>query len=75
MAARHLDTTIAVIDALGGTTEVATLTGRNYKAAWIWRTFPTFPADTYLVMTDALAKRGHSAPPSLWRMVPLPPQV
>jgi hypothetical protein len=75
MAARHLDTTTAVMDALGGHPKVAILTNRKPKAAWNWYKFEHFPPDTYIVMTAALAERGCTAPPSLWRMVTPEPQV
>jgi len=31
-----------------------------------------FPAKTYVVMTDALAAKGHRARPSLWGMIEAP---
>lgn len=65
----HLTTTNEVIDALGGLAIVAEITGRKTGAAWNWQKFETFPADTFLAMTTALAERGHDAPPSLWRQV------
>lgn len=65
----QLTSTQAVIDALGGVKAVAELTGRDYDAAWNWKKFPHFPPDTYLVLTGALESNGHTAPPSLWRMV------
>jgi hypothetical protein len=69
----ELLTTIAVIEALGGTRAVADLTGRGQPAAanWYWR--PHFPANTYLAMTGALAAKGLSAPAWLWDMEPPPP--
>ena len=63
-----LTTTAAVMDELGGTEAVARLTGRNYKAAFAWRAFTAFPANTFLVLNAALKERGHTAPLSLWRM-------
>ena len=63
-----IDTT-SVMEALGGTDAVAKLTGRKYSAAFNWRSFDTFPPDTFLVLTRALERAGHTAPPSLWRMV------
>jgi len=66
--ASELTTTNEVIKALGGVKAVASLTNRTAGAAWNWTTFPTFPSDTYVVMQEELAKLGHSAPPSLWRM-------
>lgn len=65
----HLTSPIEVIEALGGTDAVAKLTGRKYGAAFNWRSFETFPPDTFLVLTKALEDLGHTAPPSLWRMV------
>jgi hypothetical protein len=66
--ARFLSSPKDVIHALGGVHRVAELTGRKYKAAWNWTTFKTFPTDTYLVLTRALAKQGRKASPSLWGM-------
>ncbi len=66
---RTLTSTVSVFDALGGTQAVADLTGRTYKAAFNWRSFKTFPSDTYLVLTTALREAGHTAPDSLWGMV------
>ncbi len=65
----QLTSTTAVIEALGGTDAVARLTGRKYSAAFNWRSFETFPPDTFLVMAKALRDGGFEAPPSLWRMV------
>jgi ABC-type hemin transport system substrate-binding protein len=65
----ELTETAAIIEALGGTDAVAKLTGRKYSAAFNWRSFETFPPDTYLVMQRALRERGYDAPPRLWRMV------
>jgi hypothetical protein len=62
----QLSTTIAVIEALGGTSAVAALTGRTYPAAFNWRSAETFPSNTYVKMTNALEDKGMSAPPSLW---------
>lgn len=65
----ELNTTVEVIEALGGLRSVAALTGRKPGAAWNWKKSPTFPSDTYVVMQDEIARMGHSAPPSLWGMV------
>jgi hypothetical protein len=64
----ELTTTAAVMDALGGYKAVAALTGRKHGAAWNWKKFITFPADTYVAMQSELARIGYSAPPSLWGM-------
>lgn len=66
--AEELLSTGDVMDALGGTSAVARLTGRKPQAACNWRRFTKFPANTYLVMRRALTERGKSAPPSLWGM-------
>lgn len=66
---KALETTEQVVAALGGTAIVARLTGRGLSAASNWRSFDTFPPDTYLVMTAALEAAGCTAPSSLWRMV------
>lgn len=66
---RELTTTAEVIDALGGVSPVAALTGRKYGAAFNWKGFSKFPADTFLVLQDALRARGCAAPASLWGMV------
>lgn len=64
-----LHSTAAVMDKLGGTAAVASLTGRKYGAAHNWKSFETFPSNTYLVMQQALRERGFEAPASLWGMV------
>jgi hypothetical protein len=70
----NLKTTNEVIDALGGVRAVADLTRRRYSAAYNWRKFKTFPSNTFLAMQAALAEKGLTAPPSLWRMVKPPQQ-
>lgn len=64
-----LTTTADVIDALGGTEQVAALTGRKYNAVWMWRAAKNFPPDTFLILKHSLEAQGQAAPPSLWRMV------
>lgn len=56
----------SVFDALGGLKAVAELTGRDVEAVRHWPKKGKFPAQTYLAMLRALARRGHTAPPSLW---------
>lgn len=68
MDLKPLTTTAEVMDALGGIRAVAALTGRKYTAAANWRRFPTFPSNTYVIMTDALRQVGYQAPHSLWGM-------
>jgi hypothetical protein len=61
-----LRTTNDVIDALGGTKAVAVLTGKSPQSVTNYRLAPRFPADTFLIMRDALQRIGCDAPPSLW---------
>ncbi len=68
MAQTELTTTSEVMHALGGTHAVAEMTGRKYNAAAHWANFKAFPANTFLIMSAALAERGLSAPASLWGM-------
>lgn len=70
MSMRTLSTTSEVIDALGGTAEVARLTGRKLNAASNWHQFQTFPPDTFLTMQEALSDIGIKAPAWLWRQAP-----
>lgn len=69
---RELSTTADVIDALGGNIAVAELTEcTDSKSPSNWRSWEAFPPKTYVVMQRALAERGCTAPPSLWKMVGL----
>jgi hypothetical protein len=72
MARDVLYTPAAVIAALGGSNAVARLTGRQLAAVANWRRFETLPANTYLVLTQALRAKRLSAPPWLWNMEPRP---
>jgi hypothetical protein len=68
-ASGDLKTTGEVMAALGGTTAVARLTNRKVTAASNWQSFDKFPANTFVVMTEALRRIGKRAPASLWGMV------
>jgi hypothetical protein len=68
MAMPNLQSTIEVIEQLGGTAEVARLTSTTSKAVSNWRVFDRFPANTYLLIQAELARRGKSAPDHLWSM-------
>lgn len=61
-------TTTKIIEALGGNAEVAKLTGRGVTAVCNWHHWPHFPPTLFLLMSQALLRRGVVAPPSLWRM-------
>lgn len=63
-----LTTPKAVIEALGGTANVAKITNRSVGAASNWLGFERFPANTYLALKAALDERGIEAPSSLWGM-------
>ena len=63
-----LQTPREVMAALGGFQVVAELTGRSYHAAENWNRAEKFPANTFIVMQQALNKRGLKAPISLWGM-------
>lgn len=65
-----LDTTSAVIDALGGTAAVARLTGRSMQAVSNWRERGFFTAPSFNAINGALSDRKLIAAPSLWRSVP-----
>jgi hypothetical protein len=69
---RELNSTAEVIDALGGVSAVARITGAKYPAVHNWTKFVVFPAKTYVVMQEALQAIGHVAPASLWGMVQAP---
>ena len=65
----ELTTTTEVVDALGGISAVAALTGSKYTAVHNWRVGPRFPARTYLAISAALAAREMAAPATLWGMI------
>lgn len=64
----ELTTPKEVIAALGGLSEVARIAQTTNKAVWNWQE-RGFPAETFLVMSDALERAGHKAPPTLWRQI------
>jgi len=71
MSKRALTSTNQVLEALGGNAAVAALTGRWPGAVSNWRSLEHFPANTYVIMRDALLALGHEAPPDwLWDMAP-----
>jgi hypothetical protein len=62
------ETATEIIDALGGTSAVADLTGSSATAVSNWRAVNRLPSNTYLVIKDALARLGRAAPDHLWSM-------
>lgn len=69
---RKLETTAAVMSALGGPVVVSALTGASYKNVWSWTSAPQFPSRYYVLMTWALKQKRMSAPASLWGQVTIP---
>ena len=56
-----------VFAALDGDNGVMALTKSRQNNVFNWRNAQRkFPAKFYLIMTRALAKKGYTAPPSLW---------
>jgi hypothetical protein len=55
-----------IIEVLGGTAEVSRLTRRQMAQVARWKRWNSFPPQTYLIMTQALAARGYVALPGLW---------
>jgi hypothetical protein len=53
---------------LGGIPLIATLTKRSEQNVSNWRTRGYFPAIMWLVISDALGKRGYDAHPALFRL-------
>lgn len=65
---KYLRTPDQVVEAIGLET-VCELTGANAKQAWNWYgRAGMFPANTYVVLTRALRRRGYTAPANLWNM-------
>ena len=61
-------TTSEVIDALGGNNAVSELAHVKPKTVWHWRNIGAFPSNTFLLITEALARSGKAADYSLWGM-------
>lgn len=69
---KHRKMTVAqVVDALGGTREVAELFQTSVRCVYNWRQ-NTLPANTYVPIKELLRKRGTDAPDTLWSMKQLP---
>ncbi len=66
---KELHTVDAVIDALGGTKAVASLTRRKWNSAVSnWKAEGAFPTTTYTILKAELEAIGLSAPDRLWKM-------
>lgn len=65
---RSLKTASEVIDALGGTAEVARLTDSSLQSVSNWRASGRLARSTFMVMGEALAEIECEAPPRLWGM-------
>lgn len=68
MDLENLETADQVFDALGGNAGVEELTNSKPTRVANWRKAGSFPPNTYVAMTMALAANGKSAPAALWRM-------
>jgi hypothetical protein len=63
-----LRTPSEVIDAIGGTSAVASLTGRGMSAVSNWRRSGRIPPELFLVVSRSLFERGVAADPSVFGM-------
>jgi hypothetical protein len=67
---RAFTSTTQVIEALGGNTAVAALTGRQPSAVSNWHGADHFPSNTFVLMGRKLQALGIEAPDWLWDMGP-----
>jgi hypothetical protein len=68
MASETLHSTEEVIEALGGTAAVANLMQCSLSVVSNWKKAATFPARSYVRLSEALSQRNANAPASLWKM-------
>lgn len=66
MLIRALTNADQVIDALGGTSAVAALTGRGLSAVSNWRKSGRIATETFLIFDAALKAKSCKASPALW---------
>lgn len=67
MTKRRLTTFVKVVDALGGFSAVAKLTGQKHPTAVrVWQQRKKFPTKYYFVMKNELDALGAEAPLDLW---------
>jgi hypothetical protein len=64
----HINTADEVIELLGGIEDLAELASTSANAVYNWKSCGKFPADTYLLIQDALEALGKIAPDNLWPM-------
>jgi hypothetical protein len=64
----HITTIDGVFDALGGYNAVGCLVGGVRHRPLMWRERGNLPPRSYVVLTRALKRRGHTAAPALWGM-------
>jgi hypothetical protein len=62
-----LNTARDVVQALGGTSAAAKLANRSPQSITNAQRVNSLPAETFRVMTEALAEKGMTAPKELWR--------
>jgi hypothetical protein len=64
----RVNTVEEVIELLGGIDGMAALASTSTNAVYNWKFYRRFPADTYLLIQDALEELGKIAPDDLWPM-------
>jgi hypothetical protein len=65
---KPLQTTVDVIEALGGDDAIKAMTDCSPQTLWNWKNYGQFPSKTFVMMTAALAMKGKVAPARLWGM-------
>jgi len=63
-----IDTVDAVVEELGGTFAVATLTGKGASAVSNWLSRGRIPAEHFLIVVEALRLKGKTVDPDLFGM-------
>ena len=64
----QIESIAGVLQELGGYREVSRLCGAVDHAALMWRKRARLPRHTFVVLSQALAEKGHTAPAALWQM-------
>lgn len=62
----ELSTVDEIIDALGGVAAVQAVTGQKYNTVWNWKWRGKVPPEFHLIVSQALAGKGLSAPARLF---------